>query len=46
MNPRSSVRAYECCSPHIKAPVWPWSLAGYSTAALWLLLLLLAWLLT
>ena len=31
-------------SPHINAPVWPWSLAGYSMATLWLLLLLLAWL--
>ena len=36
--------AYEHDSPYINAPVWPWSLAGYSTAALWLLLLLFAWL--
>jgi len=35
---------YEFDSPHIHAPVWPWSLAGYSIAALLVLLFLLAWL--
>ena len=44
MNPQSDIPVYEYHSPRMNAPVWPWSLAGYSMAALWLLLLLLAWL--
>jgi hypothetical protein len=29
-------------SPYIDAPVWPWSMAGWSLAALFVLLFLLA----
>lgn len=43
MNPRS-ILVYEYHSPHVDAPVWPWSLAGHAVATLWLLLLVLAWL--
>ena len=44
MNDHVNVPEYEFDSPHINAPVWPWSLAGYSVAALILGLFLYAWL--
>jgi hypothetical protein len=34
----------EVYGPHIDAPVWPWTLAGWSLAALYILLALAAWL--
>jgi hypothetical protein len=35
---------HEFDSPHINAPVWPWSLAGWSLAGLLVFLFLFAWL--
>ena len=34
----------EVYGPYIDAPVWPWSLAGWSLATLYLLLTFASWL--
>jgi hypothetical protein len=33
----------EVDSPYINAPVWPWSVAGWAFAALFVLLFVIAW---
>ena len=33
----------DLCGPYIDAPVWPWSVAGWTFAALYILLALMAW---
>ena len=38
-----AIRA-ELRGPYINAPVWPWTVAGWSFAALFLALLLVTWL--
>jgi hypothetical protein len=42
VNPRPGTPPYEFGSPHIDATVWPWSIAGWSLAALLVLLFVLA----
>jgi hypothetical protein len=39
---KSDARSYEFESPYINAPLWPWSVAGWSLAALFALLFVLA----
>jgi hypothetical protein len=38
----SRTKGYEFDSPYIDAPVWPWSVAGWSLAALLVALFVLA----
>jgi hypothetical protein len=35
---------YEFYSPYLNAPVWPWTVAGWSLAAIFMLLFLITWL--
>ena len=35
---------YELYSPYIHAPVWPWTVAGWTLAVVFLLLFLITWL--
>jgi hypothetical protein len=44
VNQQAENADYEFDSPHINAPLWPWSLAGYSIAAFLTGLFLYSWL--
>jgi hypothetical protein len=35
---------FEVYGPYINAPVWPWTVAGWTMAAIFLLLFLITWL--
>jgi hypothetical protein len=42
--PPASVQRSELYGPHINDPVWPWTVAGWSLAFLFLILFLVTWL--
>jgi hypothetical protein len=35
---------YELLGPYINAPVWPWTVAGWTLAVMFMLLFLITWL--
>ena len=35
---------YELYGPHINSPVWPWTVAGWAFAVIFLMLFLITWL--
>jgi len=35
---------HELDSPHINAPVWPWTVAGWTLAVVFMLLFVITWL--
>jgi hypothetical protein len=35
--------SYEFDSPHINAPTWPWTVAGWTVSALHLMFFVVAW---